>query len=276
MSVVLEKLVAVATYANVYLQGRETEFNLKEVVPEYCHGLEFIYHLQEGQKIIKFHIGPDALKWFAHLKRQSTKKIRLHYRPSHKNGLPESLCDEIIQGGSNWVIEAQLGYIEESWLYTSILDPRRAGFSQTWKTYISGLKGHSLVLKDDSPSVSEARETIDGLLEKLIAFTNRFNHTKHWADHFGKSRRFLDEFDPSESDMFIPLEIYGKEACQLIHTSLSCWVFGDMSSWNGLEFSGKDQVQYTALSKQLFDAICTSITAVANSYPQEDKFDPRK
>lgn len=267
MSIVLEKLVAVATYANVYLQGRETEFNLKETVPKYCHGLEFIYHLQEDQKIIKFHIGPDALKWFAHLKRQSATKIRLHYRPSHKNGLSESLCAEIIQSGSNWVIEAHLNYGNKNYLYTSILDPRRAGFSQTWKTYIRRLKETSLVLKDDSPSVNEARETIDGLLEKLIDFTNRFNHTKHWADHFSISRKFLDEFDPSESDMFIPLEIYGKEACQLIHTSLSCWVFGDMSSWNDLEFSGKDQVQYASLSKQLFNAIGKSITSVANSYP---------
>ena len=104
-------------------------------------------------------------------------------------------------------------------------------------------------------------------MTKLIDFTNQFEHTEHWAGIFDRSRKILEEFEPSESDDFIPDGIYSKEARQLIQAAFASWVFGGMGSWNDLAFNGEDGVQYASLSKQLYEAICSSMASVSNSYP---------
>ena len=115
--------------------------------------------------------------------------------------------------------------------------------------------------------MSDARERLNEVLENLIAFTSRFEYTQHWAENFKQSKQTLTEFEPVDSDDFIPFRIYSLVARRLLETSFRSWVFGGMGSWNDLAFSGEGQAEYTSLTRELYEAICNSIVSAVNSYP---------
>lgn len=268
MSTELERLVALVTCVNVYLQDDETKINLEPTIAEYCHGFEFInnpFVCDDKTRVGKQIIATDASKWFVHLKKQGPLRVRLHYRPSIRDDVPVGILTISAGCGSNWLVETQYNQINR--LYVNILNPRVRGISQPWKTFFALLEGACLNLEDTSPSVDESRKVLDQLLEELSDFAGRFEWSKHWVYTFNKSRKILDEFEPSESDNLVPPGIYSKEARQLLQAALGSWIFGGMSSWNDLAFRGKAAAQYSSLSKQLYETICKSISSVVNSYP---------
>lgn len=265
MSSELERLVALVTCANVYLQGNETKFNLEPTITEYCHGLEFIEKPIFGIAGSNRVIAADAKKWFTYLKGQGVARVRLHYSPSNRGDISQEIMDDIVECGGDWLIENQ--YSSSSHLYVPIAYPGDKGIGPAWKTYFARLKDTTKNLDDSSPSVLESRITLDGLLETLSNFAQKFEYSAHWSDNFDRSREILEKFEPSESDDFIPRGLYSKEARQLLQAVLSSWVFGGMGSWNDLAFNGEDGNQYTSLTHQLYETICRSISSVTNSYP---------
>ena len=105
-------------------------------------------------------------------------------------------------------------------------------------------------------SLEDARKRLNRILKQISDFASKFDYTKHWSENFERSRKVLYDFEPQESDEFIPYGVYEKEARQLIESAFSSWVFGGMGSWNDLGFSADDQDEYHMLSSELYDAIC--------------------
>jgi hypothetical protein len=105
------------------------------------------------------------------------------------------------------------------------------------------------------------------VLKQISDFASKFDYTKHWSDNFEVARKILFDFEPVESDEFIPYGLYENESRQLIEAAFNSWVFGGMGSWDDLAFSGDDQDEYQFLSQDLYDAICTSFVSAVNSYP---------
>ncbi len=264
MSSELERYVALVTSANVYLNSDEKKYNLDRTITEYCHGVEFIENPLPGIPGSIMTIASDVMKWFNHLRNDGSERVRLHYNPSTRDDIPQNIKTEIIANSSSWLFETQYG--DSSRLYINVVNLQKLGISQLWKTYFVLLKGACKNLDDTSLSVNESIEHLDSILTMLCNFADRFEHTKHWVDNFTWSRQILSKSNLSSIDL-IPNDIYSKDAYRLLEAALSSWVFGGMGSWNDLAFNGDDANQYTSLTRQLYEAICTSIVSVVNSYP---------
>ena len=259
-----EQLVALVTYGNLYLQNKSSEFDIENLVTQHCHGLDFIDRPIEGIAGSDKVLASDANKWFDYLKGGNAKRIKLHYRSSSQTELPDHISSAFVEGGSQWFVEVQ--YKDKSHLYLSGWVPSEGSVSH--KTHCVLLERDLDHLEDLAPSVSESRTQIGKVLENLSEFAGRFDHTQNWADNFNNSLKTLNDFEPIESDDFIPSGIYSRDTRQLIETAFrSSGVFGGMGSWNDLAFSGADQEQYTAFSKELYSTLCQAIVSGVNSYP---------
>jgi hypothetical protein len=257
----ITRLVSLVTYANVSLQNIELDFDFEHSIIEYCYGSKFILQPPDGIAGASQVIASNANDWFTYLKKNEAKRVRLHYKTSNQFGIPDHITVAFIGGGSYWYIEVVYG--EKSDLYSG----GQRGESEPWKTYFILLKRDLENIEDSSTSVREARVRLSDVLENLIAFSSRFEYTIHWAENFKRSKQTLTDYQPIESDDFIPHGVYSLEARQLMETALQSWVFGGMGSWNDLAFSDDDQKQYAELSKELYEAICNAIVSIANSYP---------
>lgn len=254
----ITQLTSLVTYANVILQGGVLDFDLERSITEYCHGCEFIMQPPEqiaGSMRVNF---TNPIKWFNHLKDKEAKQVKLHYRTSYQFGIPDHITVAFVGGGSHWFIEVM--YRERSDLYSS----GQRGTNQPWKTQFIRLQRGLELIEDSSTSVDEGRDRLNKVLENLVSFCSKFEYTQHWAENFRQSKQTLTEYEPIESDDFIPHGFYSKEARQLLETAYGSWVFGGMGSWNDLAFSGDDHELYSSLSLELYDAICNGIVSCVN------------
>ena len=260
MSQKLEQVVSLVTYGNVYLQNKSTEFGIENLVTQYCHGFDFIDRPIEGIAGSEKVLASNTYKWFKYLKDQEAKRIKLYYKPASQTELPDHISSAFVGGESQWFVEVQ--FEDKSHLYLSTQG------SVSHKDHYVLLERDLDHLENLAPSVSESRKQIGKVLVDLSKFAGRFDHTQNWASNFNNSLKTLKEFEPEDSDDFIPSGIYSKEARQLIETAFrSSGVFGGMGSWNDLAFSGEDQEQYTALSEELYSTLCQAIVSGVNSYP---------
>ena len=189
------------------------------------------------------------------------KRVKLHYRTANQFGLPDYITTAFVRGGSRWFIEVL--YEDKSDFYSS----GQCDTSKPWKTQFILLGRNSVSFEDSLTTVSDARDRLNEVLKNLIAFASKFEYTQHWAENFKQNKQTLTEFEPVESDDFIPFGTYSLAARQLLETSFRSWVFGGMGSWNDLAFSGGNQDEYSSLTKELYEAICNGIVAAVNSYP---------
>jgi len=255
MSGRFEELVALVTYANVSLQSEEIQFDLGRATTEYCPRLEFIKQPPESIASSTVYVASNAEKWFAYLKEQNAKRVKLHYVDQTRMDIPDHISAAFVGGGGDWQIEVQYG--DKNELYVG-------GERNQWVL----LEKESKPLDAVSHSVGDAKERLDGILQKISSFAGRFEHTQHWSNIFKNAHETLTEFESHPSDVFIPFGVYSKEARQLIEASfLSSSVFGGMGSWNDQAFGEEDNKLYNAYSKDLYDATRHGIVAGINSYP---------
>jgi len=265
MSIQLQEYVALVTYANMYLQSVNLDVDIDRLASHNCPRLEFLQSSSKDMAGTSSVIASDATKWFAYLKKQNAKRVKLHYQPSSHPDLPDHIGAAFVGGGSRWFLEVQNE--ENCDLYSIGGDDKVTPSRPGKKPYVL-LEKDLDFLQDSSLTVSKSRQRLNRVLKGLISFAKRFEHTQHWAGNFSNSRATLTEFEPSEADDLIPYGVYPKETRQLIETAFRSWVFGGMGSWNDLAFGGDDQSEYHLLSEELYEALCTAVVSGVNSFGQ--------
>ena len=265
MSQLLAELVSLVTYGNMFLTNEASGFDVGFFLTRNCPSVDFIEGHIDGVAGSARTLAPDALEWFSHLKNRGVKRIKLHWKRSQLTELPDHISAAFVGGGSNWFVEVQSD--DRSDLYLGEWIPPVGVVSAPWKTHFLLVEEDIGYLEEVAFTVSEGRERVDGVLEKLIEFAGKFENTKHWAKNFENARRTLTQYEPKVADEFLPAGIYLKETRQLIETVFRSWVFGGMGSWNDLAFSGDDQETYSSLSSELYSSLCQAIISAVNSYP---------
>ncbi|MBN2231062.1 MAG: hypothetical protein JW779_15870 [Candidatus Thorarchaeota archaeon] len=265
MSMDIARNVALVTYGNLFLQGRDSQFDIETLVTHNCYRLDFVEPTIAGVAGSVRTLASDAYKWFKYLKDNGVKVLKLHFETNLESDLPDHISAAFIGGGSNWFIEAQSDH--SSALYLCGWIPTESGGYDLRKTHYLHLNSETHHLDNLVSSVNESREELSSILQELSEFAGRFDYSKHWSENFKTSHAILLEFEPKTDDELLPAGIYSKEARQLIEGALSSWVFGGMGSWNDMSFDGDDQDLYSTLSDRLYTAICSSIVSGVNSYP---------
>ncbi len=265
MSQRLAMIVALVTYGNLFLQDRVNDFNIDRLVTDNCYSLDFVEPPIEGITGSSKVLASDANKWFKYLKDQDAKKLKLFFKTSEQIDLPDHISTTFVGGGSHWFIEVQFDSTSD--LYLSEWSPSDDIGIDRRKTHYLRFNRDMTHIDDPSFSVSKSREKLSNVLHELIEFTGKFDYTKNWVDNFTNALSTLNEFEPPQSDEFLPAGVYPKETHQLIQGVFASWVFGGMGSWNDLAFSGEDQERYTGLSADLYSTLCQAIVSGVNSYP---------
>ena len=255
----IEQLVALATYANAYLNARHLGINLDLFATHNCHGIDFMKKSVVGIAGATSIIARNASAWFLYLRDQNAKRVRIHYKGSDYSELPDHIAAAFVGGGGSWLLEVQ--FEEESHIYV------RQSETGSFKDHFIIAEENWGHIEQNYSSIEDARKRLNRVLKQISDFASKFDYTKHWSDNFETSRKVLYDFEPKEADEFIPYGLYTKEARQLIEAAFSSWVFGGMGSWNDQAFSGEDHDEYGFLSSDLYDAICRAIVSGVNSYP---------
>ncbi|MFW9920926.1 MAG: hypothetical protein ACFFED_15100 [Candidatus Thorarchaeota archaeon] len=254
----IERLIALVTYANAILKGRADTFDIDILIGHHCYNMEFIEphssNIPGSTKII----AANANKWISYLRDGNAEKVLLHFRKVNQFSLPDHITAAFIGGGSEWLIEVR--YPSGSNLYTSATQGSGGrkdqvalidrNFSQSWA----------------SPSVIETRRALDEILGLLTDFAKEHEHSSHWSRTFEAAREALAESQNQDLE-FIPEGIYSLEAHHLIAAGFRSWVFGGMGSWNDMSFNDDAHEKYTVLTEQLYQAICSAFVAGVNSFP---------
>ncbi|MDF1539523.1 MAG: hypothetical protein P1Q69_11545, partial [Candidatus Thorarchaeota archaeon] len=265
MSVELSQLVALATYANVYLRGGSDTFNIEKGISNHCYRFEFLEKPIEGiagsSKVIASHVSD----WFIYLKTIETKSVRLHYESTSWE-VPDHLLAAFKGGGGYWLIEVE--FSSGRHVYSNSPQFTKGISTQPAKRPVVHIDRNCESWESVYPTVNTARIQLDATLEKLIDFADRYERTKHWAENFRRYRSLLTDFEPDVNDDFIPYGTYSLEAHQLIQAAFASWVFGGMGSWNDQAFDGDDGVLYDTLTNDLYYAVCSAVGAGVNSYPE--------
>jgi len=265
MSKDIARNVALVTYGNVILQNQDNIFNIDTLITDNCYRLDFIETPLGDLAGSTRNLAKDAYQWYKIIKEQGAKRIRLHYQPFNQLEIPDYINAAFVGGGSHWLIELQ--FAEESDLYLCDWVPSQYSGVDRRKIHYVRIERDIDHLDDTCPSISDSRKQLKSVLEQLVKFAGKFEHSAHWVSNFEHSLATLQEFEPFTSDEFLPAGIYSKEGHQLIQGAFASWVFGGMGSWNDVSFSGADQERYELLSKNLYSILCNAIVSGVNSYP---------
>lgn len=264
MSQDIVRNIALVTYGNVFLQ-KQTGFDLESLVTHNCYRLDFIDPPVKGIAGSAKILAKDTQMWFNYLKDQGAKRLKLHYQPTTQSEIPDRISSAFVGGGSHWFVEVQ--FQKDGDLYLSDWVSSEDSGIDRMKTHYLRIEKNTNHLDDSSLLVSESREHLQTVLQKLSKFAGKFEFSKHWVSNFEIPLTTLHEFEPSKEDEFLPAGIYSKEAHRLIMAAIGSWVFGGMGSWNDMAFNGDSQDVYMSLSDNLYSTICTSIVSGVNSYP---------
>ena len=266
MSQKLMQLVALVTYGNLFLQDRGNDFDIDKLVTHNCYRLDFVDMPIDGIAGSTKVLASDANKWFAYLKDNGAKQLKLFYRTSSQIDLPDHITSAFVGGGSQWLIEVQFETTSD--LYLSEWYPTEEMGLDTRKTHYVRFGRDMIHIDDVSLPVSKSRGKLSKVLQEHAKFVGKFDYAKHWVDNFNSAQSTLQEYEPQVTDEFIPAGVYSKEARQLIEGAFASWVFGGMGSWNDMSFSGADQGKYELLSEKLYSTLCNAIVSGVNSYSQ--------
>jgi hypothetical protein len=263
MSNTIVRNVALVTYGNLFLQGKDTEFDIDILVAHNCYGIDFVNPPIEGIAGSSKVLASDTSKWFSFLKNHGAKKLKLFYRNAEQFDLPDHISTAFVGGGSQWFIEVQ--YDNTSDLYLSDWTSTESMPGKThYLCFNRGIKH----LAHHSLSVKESREKLRTILRELSQFASE--HVKSWVSNFENPLTTLDMFSPDASDEFLPAGIYSKSAHQLIEAAFRSDVFGGMGSWNDtahMIHSEENQKIHAKLSEELYLIKNNAIVSGVNSYP---------
>jgi hypothetical protein len=258
-------LIALVSYGNSYLtSGTFThilDFNNSTLV--YNNTLSFT----DGTYPLKTDvIANDPQEWFAYLKKDGCKKLKIYYK--HSKDQSRSMDFEtagFVGGGGDWIIEAVYNSYSNYWRFKQDVTKPKAANNRIWGTQFFVIKHKPSTKK--IPSINISKSNLAVSLKHIMNFAFKVNR-KNWAEQFEKAIKNLDDPNPTVDFYkdFIPPNTLSLQAKQLLFSASISDVFGGMGSWNdALYDTNEDNDLNNTLSADLFDKINEAITAALNN-----------
>lgn len=258
-------LIALVSYGNSYLQtensGHHLDFN--NTTLKYCSTLSFIdTTLSFSNKLL----ASNPQLWFAHLKKDSCKKLKLRYNHSNESQMKDFESAGFVGGGGEWLIEAVYNDHSDYWNCSEyVVEPESKG-DRIWNTVIKKVEKNQPI----SPTiitVENAKKDLLITLNKIMAFSLK-EQTDYWRGVFKSA---IDKLDspyteiPYYNDCIIDSQ-YALQNKQLLSAATTASVFGGMGSWNDIVYP-TDEANKTneLLSADLYNKINDAIIASVNN-----------
>ncbi|MEN9239871.1 MAG: hypothetical protein Q6J68_03870 [Thermostichales cyanobacterium SZTDM-1c_bins_54] len=200
----------------------------------------------------------DPVGWLGWLRGEGVRGLQMIY-----GGLEKAEDNRlwVVFAGQNqdWLLEAVKATTSDYWGCDWQLGDRRRRDGKLWQvTY------RRLLVDGPRAAMPMAAEEVK---ERLIA------HLPKMADfaYAHREERFARIFEialdcltadprPKNDSSLLP-----PPAEQLLHAAQTAWVFGGMGSWNDMSFAHPIQLEYEALSSELYRLLNLAIMAAVNS-----------
>lgn len=271
----IAQLIALTIWGNQAL-GESASFDGSGFYPSnstfvFCEYVRFVDLRRKGAAWEQVPYASDPLAWFEHIEHDGAYTLRMIYEPSNGVGagnqaIPDRMLAGFIGGGGRWLIEAVKPAASDYWQARWEVGDRDRQDQKIWRvTY-----GRIAVDAPSSQSrfdADEIKQQLAANLPKIAAFA-RAHHEERFAEIFDSALARLNSPHPLEGLYHVdiaPKNVLPEIAEQLLGAAQAAWVFGGMGSWNDMGFEGEDQVQYEALSDELYRLLNAAFVAAANS-----------
>ncbi len=237
----------------------------------FCEYVQFVDLRKTETTLEEVPYASDPVAWFRRIKDEGAYTLRLLYEPSSgedvgNQKVPDSLLVAFVGGGGDWIIEAVKPAGSDYWAARWELGDRHREDSKIWRvTYGRVVADGPSAQAEAGASAEEIRQQLMAHLPEMAEFA-RAHYEERFARAFDVALACLVSPYPIEAPgRLAPKNVLPEIGAQLLDAVQAAWVFGGMGSWNDLAFGGEAQVQYEALSAELYRLLNTAIMAAANS-----------
>jgi hypothetical protein len=260
----IAQIVALTIHGNAVLTGRPIPtFFPDNSTCRYCDEVTFA---ASGSKSTV----PTPNEWFAFLRGERTRGLRLIYKPQNKPMISDRMSAGFVGGGGAWSIEAVAGSASTHWVGDWKVWDQHAPEQRIWKVAYRNIAAGPMAT---SP-VQDPAPTTQRLLASLRAI-RAFSHREKCDPFTGLFDQAIDTLSGPAHQChgyhrdLSPAGFLNADSVMLLDAAQPAYVFGGMGSWNDLGFHREKQEEYERLSQDLFDALNVSIVEATNaSYPQ--------
>lgn len=264
----LSQLVALVSYGNAYLRGRDIgSFYPSNTEFCYCNTVEFLFPKPTFAWFSKRGYAESPLKWFEALRGNKCSRLKLSHFSTSNPEAPDHMLVAFVGGGGQSLIEtisdSSSDYWAAKWEVTDQKAPDRKIWRVTYKVVAKNSKPTSNALID----LHDLRIRLEQILLEIRNFAQK-HKIDNFATWFQSGIDTLNSTSVTEKKFhkdLVPDGWYTFEAEQLLSAACNAWVFGGMGSWNDLVFEGEDDKIYGNLSARLYSTINASVIAAVNS-----------
>lgn len=260
MTGTLSQLITLTSYGNEHLRNGNiaSDFYPKHDAFRSCRSVKFqsIIPDKSGENQ-QYPIAETPIHWFAYLKNENCKRIRLHHHVKEEN---DHQLAGFIGGGGATILETNHGDFSIFWL------SKWEYVNDKWQvTYVSSLKRYQPT--DWHYDVGDTHARLGDVLTRIRDFAQN-NKEGHWAKIFDKALQALSETTPDmterQASRILP-ENYASLNKQLLLAASRSFVFGGMGSWNDVYFSDEEIYdQYRTLSGELYQTMMQAVICSVN------------
>jgi len=264
MSGPVSLVIALVSYGNAYLASVKTNHNLdfNNSTLIYNNKLSFSDTTPTSKSEV---IACSPQQWFAWLKKDGCKKLKVYYRHSgNQSQLKDFESTGFVGSGGDWIIEAVYNTYSNYWGFTEEDTKPKAPDDRIWSTHFFVIK-HKPSTKS-ALSIDIAKHNLSVSLTNIIAFALRENQNT-WAKIFERAHKNLTDHSPVVDyyEDFISPNSLSLQAKQLLFSASVADVFGGMGSWNDIGYKTKEANELNSkLSADLFDKMNEAVVAAMN------------
>lgn len=275
MQASIAQIIALVTWGNAVLKGRvvdEVSFYPSNSTFTFCESVRFCDLGRVGEKSI---YAADPTAWFKRLRQEGVSALRMVYRPSQnmeamRHGLSDRISVAFVGGGGRWLMEAAKPTGYDDWQARWQVGECGREDQRIWRVTYGRIAVDAPPLQQQRVDAEEMKAQLTETLSKIARFA-REHQLQGFEMAFVAAIARLNSPNPLEgfyhADL-APQNFLPEISLQLLAAAQAAWVFGGMGSWNDMAFEGQDEVEYNALSEELYQGLNAAIVVAANSSSQ--------
>jgi hypothetical protein len=255
MSGSLAQLIALISFGNAFLMMHNVkDLGLENSTFKYCNSVTFFGAKNGGNQVV---VAKNIQGWFAYLKENKCKKMKLFYKPSGENKIvTERETTGFIDGGGVWMIEAVYSTYSDYWIADEQVTNEHSKDNRIWSVKYTLALSHQLPSRP-TVSLNEANANLTLSLNKIAAFASK-HKLSYWTKVFEKAKQNLVSAHPTVDYYkdFIIEKNHPLPSQQVLFSASRAWVFGGMGSWNDMAFDEASVNEtYNKLSDSLYHSV---------------------
>jgi len=212
-------------------------------------------------------LASDPVAWFAWLKTQGIRAIRMHHVPGETQY--EDYNTVVFGGGGRWLIETATEKRSDFWQSHSEVVDQKAPDRRIWGDTFNRVAVNWQPRPAPLTDMAKSRADLAAVLPKVLAFAKAHEEKRDFAEFFERGIAALSSAAPLAKAAAPDIDACQSltlPARQLLGAAGASWVFGGMSWWNdGGVADPEANKTFRALTQELWEAVVNGIVAGANS-----------